>query len=556
MGSAPSKPNRPTLKVVLSVLAALAAAQGCAEHQARPGLTPTQELVLHRDMSTCMLPDGTPRERALIYTVFLSRGFAGPGAGVNPELFTTNDKLLEQLKHECPGVQFIARDVTKEETRLASVVDELKERKQELDGILLIGVGAGGGPSRDYSLAFSGLPTIAVYNLYEFMNFPHKEFAGEQAAESVTVGEADYQDGKVLTAQLDRRSLSDPSVSAAMFRDLVYKIRLIEVIAKLKSSRVLVVSPYQLLSQVDYQGDAHKHLPKDYNERYTRALKDSLGVELVIVPPQEFFEAYEQSDVEEAERISEEWISLARGVTAARPEITKNARAYLAFEALRNKYKCNAVSTFMRRLKPTRDVADRFWPGLGLECGFKRRGIQAVCQNYPNIVAAQLLGYFLTGRPSMLGDLIVDPANNTTILTHCGAPVNPYGDNRIVDYVITTHAQSPLRDTHKPGSATGLKVEWPAGEPVTIWKLYALHKKIGLYTGEVVGARDVYDPDRIDSILCRTKLVTRVQDAQTIQKHFSPDDYGIHRAATLGDLRHVIKDVAVLLGYDVVEEDR
>jgi len=257
--------------------------------------------------------------------------------------------------------------------------------------------------------------------------------------------------------------------------------------------------------------------------------------------------------VQEAERISERWIEQAKSVEAARSEITKTARAYLAFEALRKKYNCNAISTQIRTLNK---AGDRFWPGLALECGFKTRGIQALCQNYPNIAVTELLAYFLTGRPSMLGDLILDPANAVTVLTHCGAPVNPYGDDRIVEYRIKTHAQSPLRNTRKPGSSTGLQVEWPAGEPVTFWKVYVLHKKIGFHTGKVANSHSVYDEDRIDNILCRTKLIARVHDARKIQKYSSPDEYGIHRAATLGDLSQVIKDVAVLLGYSIMDEDR
>jgi len=533
----------------------MAAGQDGAEHQPRL-LTPAKRLVLERDMSKCALPEGKMGEKTAIYMVFLSRADRAPGAAVNPDSFTTNEELLRKLKSECPGVEFIARDVTQSGTSVESVTQELQKRKQELDGVVLVGVGGGGGPSRDYSLAFSGLPTIAVYNLFEFMNFPYKLFATGQEEESIPAGGPDYKGGRILTAELDRRGLCKPRVSSAMFQDLVYKIKLIEAIKKLKLSRVLVVSPHALLAVVDYQGDAHKHMPKDYNKVYTDALRDSLGVELVTASPQEFFEAYEKTKVEEAEKISEKWIKQAKSVEAARSEITKTARAYLAFEALRKKHDCNAVSTHMRRLRPTRKMEDRFMPGLGLECGFKVRGIQAVCQNYPSIVVTELLGYFLTGRPSMLGDLIIDRANSVTILTHCGAPVNPYGDDRIVDYKIKTHAESPLRNTQEPGSSTGLQVEWPAGEPVTVWKMYVLHKKIGFYTGKVVSARSVYDKDRVDNVLCRTKLVARVDNVSKVQKHFSPDEYGIHRAATLGDLREVIKDVAVLLGYGSMEEDR
>ena len=45
-------------------------------------------------------------------------------------------------------------------------------------------------------------------------------------------------------------------------------------------------------------------------------------------------------------------------------------------------------------------------------------------------------------------------------------------------------------------------------------------------------------------------------DAEKVQRHFSPGEYGIHRAATFGDLREKIKDLATLIGFEVMEEDR
>jgi hypothetical protein len=41
-----------------------------------------------------------------------------------------------------------------------------------------------------------------------------------------------------------------------------------------------------------------------------------------------------------------------------------------------------------------------------------------------------------------------------------------------------------------------------------------------------------------------------------VQKHYFSDAYGIHRAATLGDLREKIKNLAVFLGFNVMEEDK
>jgi hypothetical protein len=483
-----------------------------------------------------------------IYTVFLNQGCSCP-AGGTPEGLITNEEVLRELQAKCTGVDFIARDITKRDTNIGAVRDELEASKEHLDGVLILGALG----NRDYRLAFTGLPTICVYNLFEWMNIPYKLYdTGKE--DSIKVGGPEYKGGKILTAQLDRRNVCAPSASSAMFEDLVNKIKIIQAIKRLKGTRILVVTPNKYLAQVDYQGDANKRFPEDYNQRYTRALKESLGVELVRIEPEEFYEAVRKVEQAEADQIAQMWIDEAQGVKdTTKLEVVKTAKSYLAFEALRRKYSCNAVSTQMRSLTGSGKVEDIFWPGLGL-MEFQKRGIQAICQEYENIMVAHLLAYYLTGRPSMLGDLMIDTFNNITLLTHCGAPINPYGDDRRIPYIIWSHAQSPVRGTLRPGSGTGAQVNYPAGEPVTIWKVYVLHRKIGLHTGTTADGHSFYKD--FDAIMCRTKLVVKVDDAGKIQKHFSPDEYGIHRAGTLGDLREMIKDLAILIGYDVIEEDK
>jgi hypothetical protein len=487
-------------------------------------------------------------ENTKIYTVFVNQGCSCP-AGGTPEGLITNKEVLRRLQNESRGIDFIARDLTEPDTSLKAVLNELEASEEGLDGVLILGALG----NRDYRLAFTGLPTICVYNLFEWMNIPYKLYsAGKE--NSIKVGGREYKGGRIITAQLDRRNVCSASVSSAMFEDLVTKIKIIQAIKKLKESRILVVTPHKYLGQVDYQGDINRHFPADHNERYTHALKKSLGVELVRIEPEEFYEAVKKAEEGQAQKIAEMWINEAQGMKdTTKSEVVKTAKSYLAFEALRKKYNCNAVSTQMRSLTGSGKVEDIFWPGLGL-MEFQKRGIQAICQEYENIMVTHLLGYYLTGRPSMLGDLMIDTFNNITLLTHCGAPVNPYGDDRRIPYIIWSHAQSPVRNTLKPGSGTGAQVNYPAGEPVTIWKVYVLHKRIGLHTGKTADGHSLYKD--FDGIMCRTKLVVKVDDARKIQKHFSPDEYGIHRAGTLGDLRERIKDLATLIGFEVLEEDK
>jgi len=307
------------------------------------------------------LLEGKVGENTKIYIVFVNQGCSCP-AGGTPEGLTTNEEVLHKLQDKCSGVDFIARDITKRDISIGAVLNELEDSKKSLDGVLIFGALG----NREYKLAFTGLPTICIYSLFEWMNIPYKLYdTGKE--DSIKVGGPEYKAGRIITAQLDRRNVCAPSVASAMFEDLVNKIKIIQAIKKLKESRILVVTPTRFLGQVDYQGDPKKHFPEDYNERYTHALKESLGVELVRIEPKEFYEAVRKVGQAEAEKIAQMWIDEAQGLKdTTKSEVIKTAKSYLAFDALRKKYNCNAVSTHMRSLTGSAKVEDMFWPGLGL----------------------------------------------------------------------------------------------------------------------------------------------------------------------------------------------
>ncbi|GAJ19880.1 unnamed protein product, partial [marine sediment metagenome] len=54
--------------------------------------------------------------------------------------------------------------------------------------------------SREYRLAFIGLPTIVVYNLFEWMNLPYKLFTTTKEEDSILLGGTNYENGKILAA--------------------------------------------------------------------------------------------------------------------------------------------------------------------------------------------------------------------------------------------------------------------------------------------------------------------------------------------------------------------
>jgi L-fucose isomerase-like protein len=461
-----------------------------------------------------------------IFTVFVSSGYLGPGGF--PESFITNQQVVKKLEEKFDDVDFVVKDLSQGNITADTVLAELSEIEEEPDGVLIFGTQR----KEHYPLALTGLPTIVVYNLFEFMHLPYQLYK---------------EKGKILTACLDRRNSVKSEVSESMFRDLIGKIELIKVLKKMKSLKIISISPHEFMCIVDY-----KHLPAGYNQSLINAMKSSLGIELIRVAPEEFYDRVKDTDEKEAEKIAKMWLEEAKTMEdTTEQEVIKSAKMYLAFKALAEKYNASAVTSHMRFLKNSNKDEDRAWPSLA-NTEFQKHGIQGLCQDYPHLAATHAMGYYLTGRPSMLGDIMLDPFNSVSIVLHCGAPVNPHGNERI-PYTIISHAESPLRGTLKPGCGASSRVELPAGEPVTVWKIHPIKKKIMLHTGTSVDGREIYK--NFDDIMCRTKFVVKTE-AEKVQNHFYPDIYGLHRSAIYGDLREKIKNIGILTGFEVIEEDK
>ncbi len=488
-----------------------------------------------------------------IFTIFTTAGCGCTGSGGAPLTFTTHEEVIDQLQAATTGIEFLVWQGSRQ-----AAVEELESNRENYDGVIIIGEIDFG----DFGIAFTGLPTIFVHNLWEFMTSPYNLFlTGKIPEGSILAGGDDqrYRNRKILTAQLDRRNVCSPEVKESMFNDLVDKIKLIRVVKEVKGTRILMLTADKndVIARVNYRGDISQQFPDDHNDRYVKNLKELFDIDIVRVGGEEFYEAFKNADVGQAVQIADKWIRGARKVTASRDEIVKSARAYLATDALRIKYDCNAVSTHLRSVTGSGELKDRFNPGIGMELGFKPRGIMGVCQNYPDLLVAQVLAYALTGRPSMMGDFIYDIDNGVEIILHCGIPVNPFGGDNMIPYSIVPHAESPVRDIpERPGSSTGLTAEWPQGEPVTIWEIHSLHREIRLHTGKIVDGHAIYTGgENIDDVMCTAKIFARVDAKKLRDNHFFPSKYGIHTNATLGDLRKQLTDISVFLGIAVNDSD-
>jgi hypothetical protein len=318
-------------------------------------------------------------------------------------------------------------------------------------------------------------------------------------------------------------------------------------IALMKGLRVLVVTDLPVLGSFEPSASQFETTREEYEATYLRNLREVFGAEFVNVSEDERLKVMNKIG-NEAETVAQKWIAECDGIKGTNErEILKSARLYLALKQLMEEYNCQAVATEDYGI-PTNDE-EGFMPSQGLPSSqFCTDGIVATSETLMDSLLTQQLGLFITGSTGTNGDYIIDPPTNTAILGHCEGPFNPYGDERRVPYVIRNR---PQVDFNVGGACVQVKL--PPNETVTVAKLGLYRKKLSIFTGQTV-VGDTLFPGW-DDLLCRNKLAIRT-DAQKLFENVDWPTFGWHKVAFYGDYRQQFKDLAKLIGFEVVEDDR
>ena len=411
-------------------------------------------------------------KNAKIYTVFHGLGLSHDDSSLTP---TTNEQIVRQLQSACEGVDFVVRDLGKSD-KVESVLNEIRDLKRlNYDGVIVLG------DTNIYKLVLTGLPTIVAHNVVGFLHIPYKLY---------------LEKGKILFSSLDRLSSCSPSITKAMFEDLVGKIKLIRALKKMKESKLLLVNRGKYISAY-FRGERRTTYPPGFNELILDTLEKTFGTKVQKIEPDEIYEDEDiqniwYNDDKEQKEIAKMWINEAKGMRGTmESEVVKSAKMYQALKLLLEKYKGDAIAYHLRRLINSSRREDRAWPSLG-DSELQKQGIVALCQSHLNVSLTHMLAQYAFDLPSMLGDFTIDPFNNTVIVQHCGGPHNFRGENDRTPYVIRDHAERGFREHAVPGCGAASEVIFPENEPVTIWRLSLLTKEILVHTGKTVSGYKLY----------------------------------------------------------------
>ena len=474
-----------------------------------------------------------------IYTAFSTSGVMGECqvfTAYHPDRkIISNEEILKELKARTTDVKFVggADPITKEQ-----LVAAVKAQKETLDGILLFGTPVDPHapeevwlPEPPDELISIGLPIVNVYPFWGQWMYPFHAYKGE----------------KVVTSFLPVIPDNNRATFSSRLDDIAEKIKLIQAVSKMKNLRVLVITDNPMLGEYwpwSWQVEGNR---RRYEEEYLYNLREVFGTELVVIPQREMVDKMNNASEQDAKRIARRWIEEAAGMRGTNEiEVIKSAKLYLAMKELMELHNCQAITT-------EGYIVFQYYregpiPSQGLPSSqFCTDGVVATSETLIDSLITQQLGLFITGSTGFNGDYLIDPFNNVAILGHCESPLNPYGDDRKASYVIRN---LPLWEENKGGAC--VQVDLPIGETVTVAKISVHDKKIALFTGESVSGEELFAG--WDDILCRTKLPIRT-NAEALFHNLDWKTFGNHRVAFYGNHRGEFKELASLIGFDVVEDD-
>jgi len=447
----------------------------------------------------------------------------------------TNEEIMNEVKKRCEGVEFIGNiSPIRTDEEAIRKVDNLPE---DIDGIVIFGPlsygHAFGGPLTD-KLIKTDLPIIVVFPFWAMWqeDFSYQGYKGK----------------KILTAQISVVRDNSRAVESSRFEDLAKKIKLIEAISQLKGFRILSITDNPPLGRFTIS------YGEEYEKNYIDNLKKIFGVELVTIPQKELFNKIQEvlkSEYSKAEQIAEMWIEGAEEVMwdeVTKDDIIKSAATYLAMKKLRDQYNCNTVTTEGYHGFAYYEEGCIPFQGLASMQMSTEEPVAVPSETLLYSFIIQQLGLNMTGRPGINGDYLIDNFNNVAHIMHCEGPLNVYGDERRCPYNIRN-----MWFLFENQQGAVVEIKYPSDETVTVLGMGINEKKLSVFTGKTIDGRTILED--LNNMYCRSKLVIKT-NAEALLENVNWEIFHQHRVAFYGDFREEFKNLAKLIGFEIVEVDR
>jgi L-fucose isomerase-like protein len=282
-------------------------------------------------------------------------------------------------------------------------------------------------------------------------------------------------------------------------------VRVASAVSKLRRSRLGVVggpSSWLVYSRVD-----------------SSVLAEKLGATLVEIPVEELIEAYKRVEHVEDERAL---LKSARRALVPPERVREALRLHEAVKQIISRYRLDAITIRCFDLISLIDVTACVSMAL-----LNTQGFPAACEGDIPLLVSMALGEWVTGKPSFMGNVAFIEGEDLYIVHCTSALVGPFE--------LHTHFES--------GRGVGVRVDYPVGEQVTVYRVDAELERLRVGVG-------ILEPLEWSEHWCRTQVRIRgLKDPWRVVE----DPIGNHYALILGNHAEDLKLATRLLGLKVEE---
>jgi L-fucose isomerase-like protein len=325
----------------------------------------------------------------------------------------------------------------------------------------------------------------------------------------------------IANAAVRRKGYNVLGVSSSNFDDVVEAVRYFECIKKLKCSSIIEVGG----------GPAY------YMHVSSELVAEKLGTKIIEMEYEPLHEAYTKVDPVRAAQLAERWMKEAEKIVEpSKDEIVKSAAMYYAMCEMLREHNAQAIT--INCLGGFREQKIKAYPCLGF-FQLDNDGSVGACEGDSCCTLTKLIMKYLVGRPGFISDPVIDTAKNQIIYAHCVGMNKVFGpDGPANPYHIRSHAED--------NKGAAVRSLMPIGEMVTTVKFDPRKDQVILHQGKTVANID-------EDKACRTKVAVEVKG--DIDKLFNYWDQWLwHRVTFFGDHKKQVKNLAALLGMEVIEE--
>jgi hypothetical protein len=268
-------------------------------------------------------------------------------------------------------------------------------------------------------------------------------------------------------------------------------------------------------------------------------VKERLGCEIIPVTIDETVEAHQARDIKAAEAEAEKyWISKAKKIVEpTREQIINSARFYLAMKDMMIKKGAHAIASSGCMGRPAKACLTF--------SKLNDLGMVGACEGDMDSTLTMLMFNYAYGIPGFISDPVIDASENALIHFHCTSATK-------MDGPAGERLPFTIRNQSDSEQGVSLEVENRIGQDVTCAKFINLDSML-ISTGKIYKITH-------DELGCRTQFWTKVADARNMYQNWGEDILKggtmalLHRVVFYGDYMNDMKNLGVLMGFNVVEE--